>query len=252
MNHALLEGKTALVTGGTAGIGKGIVALFATHGANVVFCGRNAAKGAEVAQEVCAAAGRPDAATFVQADVADPKAMEDLVSHVLEKFKKLDILVNNAGITRDGLLMRMSEEQWDEVISVNLKSVYSTCRAAIRPMLKERCGSIINISSVVGLTGNAGQANYAAAKSGILGFTKSLAQEVASRQIKVNCICPGFVDTSMTGALNDVQRESILKKIPMGTMGVPQDIAYAALYLASDWSRYMTGQVLTVDGGMVM
>lgn len=252
MKNALLEGKVALVTGGTAGIGKGIVALFAAQGAHVVFCGRNAANGAQVAQEVSAACGRPDAAVFVQADVASPKAMEDLIAHVLERFKKIDILVNNAGITRDGLLMRMSEEQWDEVISVNLKSVYSTCRAAIRPMLKERCGSIINISSIVGLTGNAGQANYAAAKAGILGFTKSLAQEVASRKIKVNCICPGFVDTSMTGALNDVQRESILKKIPMGVMGVPEDIAYAALYLASDWSRYMTGQVLTVDGGMVM
>ena len=185
-------------------------------------------------------------------NIADTKSVEIFIQKLLESWGKLDILINNAGITRDGLLMKMKEEDWNTVIDVNLKSVYNTCQALIRPMIKAKSGKIINISSVVGLTGNAGQVNYAASKSGMIGFTKALAQEVATRGICVNCIAPGFIETRMTGVLTEAQKEGILKKIPMGKLGIPQDVAKAALFLASDLSDYITGQVLTVDGGMVM
>ena len=165
---------------------------------------------------------------------------------------RIDILVNNAGITRDNLLMKMTEEDWDRVIAVNLKSVYNTCQALVRSMLKARNGKIINITSVVGLNGNAGQANYAASKAGMIGFTQSLAKEVASRGICVNCIAPGFIKTPMTGVLTETQKEAIIKQVPMGRLGNPEEIAHAAVFLASSLSDYVTGQVLTVDGGMVM
>ncbi|MBY0529462.1 MAG: 3-oxoacyl-ACP reductase FabG [Rhabdochlamydiaceae bacterium] len=249
----LLKDKQALITGGTAGIGKEIALSFARQGASVAICGTNQ----ERASEVLAALeqmrqSESQRFEIVILDISDKKAVEDAVQHLLSAWGSIDILVNNAGITRDGLLMKMSEEDWDAVLNTNLKSVFNTCQVLVRPMLKARKGKIINISSVVGLTGNAGQANYAASKSGMIGFTKSLAQELATRGICVNCIAPGFIQTRMTDVLNDAQREGILKKIPMGRMGDPADIAHAAVFLASSLSDYITGQVLTVDGGMVM
>jgi len=249
----LLNHKKALITGGTAGIGKEIALQFARQGADVLVFGTNGERAAEVITELKAAQCREDQhfeALIV--NVADKKAVEETIQTLLTKFGAFDILVNNAGITRDGLLMKMSEEDWDTVLDVNLKSVYNTCQAIVRSMLKARSGKIINISSVVGLTGNPGQANYAASKSGMIGFTKALAQELASRNICVNCIAPGFIQTRMTDGLTEQQREGILKKIPMGRMGTPNEIAQAAVFLASSLSDYITGQVITVDGGMVM
>ncbi len=249
----LLKDKKALITGGTAGIGKEIALRYAREGAHVAIFGTNAERAAEMMKELEQARVSPEQKFFAEiVNVSDKKAVDDAIQHLLTHFGAFDILVNNAGITRDNLLMRMSEQDWDEVIGVNLKSIFNTCQTLIRPMLKAKGGKIINISSVVGLTGNAGQVNYAASKSGMIGFTKALAQELASRGICVNCIAPGFIGTRMTEALTDVQRESILKKIPMGRMGSPQEIADAAVFLASHLSNYITGQVLTVDGGMVM
>lgn len=249
----LLKGKKTLITGGTAGIGKEIAAAFAKQGADVAIFGTNEERAATALQELEGVRLTPDQrfATFI-VNVSEKASVEGAIQKLLESWGQVDVLVNNAGITRDGLLMRMSEEDWDQVIDVNLKSVYNTCQILVRPMIKAKGGKIINISSVVGLTGNAGQSNYAASKSGMIGFTKALAQEVATRNICVNCIAPGFIQTRMTGVLTDTQKEGILKKIPMGRMGDPQDIANAAIYLASDLSNYVTGQVLTVDGGMVM
>ncbi len=249
----LLQGKHALITGGTAGIGKEIALAFAKAGAHVAIFGTNAERSAQVLLELNQVKILEDQTFAAEVvNVSDTKAIEAAVQKLLASWGKVDILVNNAGITRDGLLMKMSEGDWDEVIDVNLKSVYNTCQALIRPMMKARAGKIINISSVVGLTGNAGQVNYAASKSGMIGFTKALAQEVATRNICVNCIAPGFIQTRMTDALTDAQKEGIMKKIPMGRLGQPEEIAKAALFLASNLSDYVTGQVLTVDGGMVM
>ncbi len=249
----LLKGKHALITGGTAGIGKAIALAFAKQGAHVAIFGTNPERSAQVVEEMTQAKVADDQRfTAVIVNVSDTKAVEAAIKELLAAWGKVDILVNNAGITRDTLLMKMSEADWDEVIDVNLKSVYNTCQALVRPMIKARSGKIINISSVVGLTGNAGQVNYAASKSGMIGFTKALAQEVATRNVCVNCIAPGFIETRMTGELTDAQKEGILKKIPMGRLGQPEEIAKAALFLASDLSDYVTGQVLTVDGGMVM
>jgi 3-oxoacyl-[acyl-carrier protein] reductase len=178
--------------------------------------------------------------------------VSETVEKLIQDWGKIDILVNNAGITRDNLLMKMSEEDWDLVMDVNLKSVYNTCKALCRPMMKARNGAIINISSVIGLTGNAGQINYAASKAGMIGFTKSLAKELASRGVRANCIAPGYIETQMTDGLPAPVKEAIITKIPMSRIGQPRDIAHAALFLASDLSSYMTGQILTVDGGMVM
>jgi 3-oxoacyl-[acyl-carrier protein] reductase len=249
----LLNAKKAIITGGTAGIGKEIALVFGKHGADVAIFGTNAERAAQVIDELKAVQCRPEQ-TFeaLIVNVSDKKSVEDAVQSLLARWGQVDILVNNAGITRDGLLMKMSEEDWDAVLDVNLKSVYNTCQTLVRPMLKAKGGKIINISSVVGLTGNAGQVNYAASKSGMIGFTKALAQELASRNICVNCIAPGFIATRMTDALTEPQREGILKKIPMGRMGNPNDIAQAAVFLASPLSDYITGQVITVDGGMVM
>ena len=249
----LLKAKKALITGGTAGIGKEIALAFAKQGADVAIFGTNAERATQVVQELEQARLSPEQ-KFISyiVNVSEKASVEGTIQQLLAAWGQLDVLVNNAGITRDGLLMRMSEEDWDQVIDVNLKSVYNTCQALVRPMIKAKGGKIINISSVVGLTGNAGQANYAASKSGMIGFTKALAQELATRNICVNCIAPGFIETRMTDGLTDGQKEGLLKKIPMGRMGNPQDIANAAVFLASNLSDYVTGQVLTVDGGMVM
>jgi 3-oxoacyl-[acyl-carrier protein] reductase len=249
----LLKAKKALITGGTAGIGKEIAIAFVKQGADVAIFGTNAERAAQVIQELEQARISPEqqCASFI-VNVSEKFIVENTIQQLLIQWGQVDVLVNNAGITRDGLLMRMTEEDWDQVIDVNLKSVYNTCQALVRPMIKAKGGKIINISSVVGLTGNAGQANYAASKSGMIGFTKALALELATRNICVNCIAPGFIQTRMTADLTDGQKEGILKKIPMGRMGNPQDIAHAAIYLASNLSDYVTGQVLTVDGGMVM
>jgi 3-oxoacyl-[acyl-carrier protein] reductase len=249
----LLKGKKALITGGTAGIGKEIAVVFAKQGADVAIFGTNPERAAQVVLELEQARISPEQHfdSFI-VNVSEKASVETAIKQLLVKWGQVDVLVNNAGITRDGLLMRMTEEDWDQVIDVNLKSVYNTCQCLVRPMIKAKGGKIINISSVVGLTGNAGQANYAASKSGMIGFTKALALELATRNICVNCIAPGFIQTRMTDVLTEGQKEGLLKKIPMGRMGSPQDIANAAVYLASNLSDYVTGQVLTVDGGMVM
>jgi len=253
MFTGILKGKKALITGGTAGIGKSIALKMAQEGADVVVFGTNLERASLVVkemQELAEGSGQNFSSQIV--DVSNKASVDAAIEAVLSDWGKVDILVNNAGITRDGLLMKMSEEDWDQVLATNLKSVYNTCRSLVRVMLKAKAGKIINISSVVGLTGNAGQANYCASKAGMIGFTKALAQELASRGICVNCIAPGFIQTKMTDVLTDGQKEGILNQIPMRKMGQTEDIANAALFLASPLSSYITGQVLTVDGGMVM
>lgn len=245
----LLKDQVALITGGTAGIGKEIAIKFAEQGAKVVIFGTNADRGNEVVNTISAKGG---SAFFYSVDVSQTSSVDEAIKKILEQHGHVDVLVNNAGITRDQLLMKMTEEEWDAVFNVNVKSCYNTAKALIRAMMKARKGKIINMSSVVGLTGNAGQVNYAASKAAIIGFTKALAKEVASRNICVNCIAPGFIETNMTNALTDNQKSDILKEIPMGRMGTTAEIANAALYLASMLSDYVTGQVLTVDGGMAM
>lgn len=246
----LLKNQTAIVTGGTAGIGRAIALKLAEQGAKVGLLGTNAERGAKVVEEIRSLNG--ESALFLQVDIANTGQVDSAIKQVLEQFKQVDILVNNAGITCDQLIMKMSEEEWDRVMAVNVKSCYNTCHALVRPMMKARKGKIINVSSVVGLTGNPGQVNYAASKAAIIGFTKALALELASRNICVNCIAPGFIETSMTEVMTPAQKEATLAKIPLGKMGQPGDIANAALFLASHLSDYITGQVFTVDGGMVM
>ena len=241
-----LEGQVAFVTGATAGIGKAIAKTFAAHGAHVIALGTNRERGEELASQ---GAGR---ITFMQVDVSNKEQVEKAIEETLAKFQKIDILVNNAGITRDGLLMRMSDDDWEKVLQVNLTSCFYTCRAVLRPFMKARRGKIINVSSVVGLMGNPGQTNYAASKGALISFSKSLAKEVASRSITVNCIAPGYIDTSMTEKLPEAKREEAISHIPLGRMGRPEDIAEACLFLASPAADYMTGQVLVVDGGLVM
>lgn len=249
----LLQNKSAVVTGATAGIGREIALQFARNGASVAIVGTNKERAAQVLQELEEARIAPEQRFCIEIlDVSNKEAVSQAIERLLAFFGKIDVLVNNAGITRDNLLMKMTEEEWDSVISTNLKSVYNFCQSLIRPMIKAKSGKIINISSVIGLTGNAGQVNYAASKSGIIGFTKALALEVATRNICVNCVAPGFISTRMTDVLTEAQKEGILEKIPMGRMGTPEEIAHAVLFLASYLSSYMTGQVLTVDGGMVM
>jgi 3-oxoacyl-[acyl-carrier protein] reductase len=247
----VLQNKTALITGGTAGLGKAIALKFAEQGAKVVIFGTNAERGAAVVEEIRRLTGG-DNATFYAVHVGKTVEVEEVIKKVYQVYPQIDILVNNAGITSDQLLMRMSEEEWDNVMDINIKSCYNTCRAVVRSMMKARKGKIINMSSVVGLTGNAGQTNYAASKAAIVGFTKALAKELAPRNICVNCIAPGFIETSMTEVLTPAQKEATLAQIPLGRMGEPVEIANAALYLASSLADYMTGQVLVVDGGMVM
>lgn len=248
MNMISLEGKTAVVTGASRGLGRAIAEEFARAGADLVI-NYNSTPCDDLVKAV-EALGRK--AIAVQADVSKVADCERLVDTAIKEFGKLDILVNNAGITRDTLLMRMDEEAWDSVINTNLKSAYATCKAACRPMMKARSGSIINVSSVSGLMGQAGQANYAASKAGLIGFTKTLARELAARGIRANAIAPGFVASDMTAALDDKIKEQVLKEIPMGRFGEPADIAAGALFLASDMSKYVTGSTLVIDGGITM
>ena len=246
----LLENKIALVTGASRGIGREIAKRFAQQGATVAFTYLSSIeKGQALEAELTAFGGK---AKGYRSDASDFKAAEELVTQVVADFGTLDILVNNAGITRDTLLMRMSEEQWDEVLRVNLKSVFNLTKAATKPMMRAKSGSIINITSVVGLMGNAGQANYSASKAGILGFTKSVAKELGSRNIRSNALAPGFIETEMTSELNEKALEDWLKNIPLKRAGKGEDVADACVFLASDMSKYMTGQVLQVDGGMLM
>ncbi|MBB6675486.1 3-oxoacyl-[acyl-carrier-protein] reductase [Cohnella nanjingensis] len=245
-----LTGKTALVTGASRGIGRAIAIALAEAGADVAvnYAGSEAAA-AETAKAIVALGRR---AILVQANVGKAAEFDAMVQTTLESFGKLDILVNNAGITRDNLIMRMKEEEFDAVIETNLKGVFNGIKAVTRPMMKQRAGRIINISSVVGVLGNAGQANYVAAKAGVIGLTKSAARELSSRGITVNAVAPGFIETDMTDKLSPELREGMLKDIPLGRMGKPEEIASAVLYLASDAAAYMTGQTIHVDGGMYM
>ena len=246
----LLGGKIALVTGGSRGIGRAIALTLAKEGAAVAinFAG-NAAAAEEVKSLIEAEGGK---AMVVQADVSNTEAVDNMVKAVVEEFGGIDILVNNAGITRDGLLMRMKEEDWDAVIDTNLKGVFYCTKVVSKLMMKKRSGRIVNMSSVVGLTGNAGQANYAAAKAGVMGFSKSMAKELASRGITVNMVAPGYIDTDMTSVLPEKVREAMVAGIPLGRTGSAEDVAGAVLYLVSDYASYVTGQVINVDGGMVM
>jgi 3-oxoacyl-[acyl-carrier protein] reductase len=243
----ILTGKTALITGGTSGIGLAIAECFAEQGAQVTVFGTNPEKGANALASIEQKAPGSNA-RFLPVNVSDFQKVEEAIASL----GKLDILVNCAGITRDGLLMKMTEEDWDTVLDVNAKSCFNTCKAVIRQMLKARSGKILNIASVIGLVGNPGQVNYAASKGAIIAMTKALALEVAPRNIQVNCIAPGFIRTAMTDALTEEQREAILKRIPLGRMGHPEEVAKAALFLVSSLADYITGQVITVDGGMVM
>lgn len=245
----LLEGKTAIITGASRGIGRGIALKFAEQGANVAFTYLSSVEKGQALEKELEAFGVK--AKGYRSDAADFKAAEELVNAVVADFGTIEILVNNAGITRDTLLMRMNEQQWDEVINANLKSIFNLTKAITKPMLKQRKGSIINMSSVVGVKGNAGQANYAASKAGIIGFTKSVALELGSRNIRSNAIAPGFIETEMTAALDPKVVEGWREGIPMKRGGTPEDIANATVFLASDMSAYITGQVLSVCGGML-
>ncbi len=245
-----LQDKIALVTGSSSGIGAAIAKELATRGATVAINYRgNAAGAAAVAAEISAAGGK---SALFQADVSNVEEATALVKAVEKELGRIDILVNNAGTTRDTLLMTMKEADWDAVIDTNLKSVYAVTRAALRGMLKKRNGRIINITSVVGLAGQGGQANYAASKAGIIGLTKSLAREVGSRNITVNAVAPGFVPTALTDVLTDEQREAVIAQTPLGRLGTPEEVAYAVAALADDRAAFITGQVLSVDGGLVM
>ncbi|MBX3746707.1 MAG: 3-oxoacyl-[acyl-carrier-protein] reductase [Verrucomicrobiae bacterium] len=246
---SLLAGKSAVVTGAGRGIGRAIALRFAAEGANVACVSRTRENAERVAEEV-RSAGRQAWAFAV--DVADAEAVRQAGEAILAEIKAVDVLVNNAGITRDGLVMRLAESDWDEVLDTNLKGAFHVTRAFSRAFLKQRSGRIINVASIIGLIGNAGQANYAASKAGLIGFTKSVAREFASRGVTCNAIAPGFITTDMTAALGDDLRAQLLARIPMNCLGEPEDIAQAALYLAGPGGRYVTGQVLVVDGGMVM
>lgn len=245
----LLQGKTALVTGASKGIGKKIAEVFAAHGANVAFTYLSSIEKGQALEQELAAAGTK--VKGYRSDASNFQAAEDLINSIVADFGAIDIVVNNAGITKDGLLMRMSEEQWDDVINTNLKSIFNVTKAASKPMMKQRSGVFINMSSIVGLQGNAGQANYAASKAGILGFTKSIAKELGSRNIRSNAIAPGFIRTEMTDALPQDIVAGWSKMIPLQRMGETEDIANVALFLASDMGAYVNGQVISVCGGML-
>jgi len=244
-----LSDKTAIVTGASRGIGAAIARKFCGQGANVMLCSRSAESVAAIADSLSREGWN---AKSTQADISNKADVEALVDLTLQEFSRVDILVNNAGVTRDALFMRMKDEDWDTVLQTNLTGTAYCMRAVIRPMLRQKNGRIINISSVIGLMGNAGQANYAASKAGIIGLTKSIAKEVGRRGITVNAIAPGFITTDMTVKLSEQDQQKILDIIPMGCFGGPEDVAETALFLASDVARYITGQVIQIDGGMVM
>lgn len=245
----MLQGKVVLVTGGSRGIGESIVRKFAQHGADIVFTYLSSAEKAEaLATELSET--HHIKVKAVRSDASKYDESEQLITDVVNEFGKLDVLVNNAGITKDTLMLRMSEEQWDQVIEVNLKSVFNLTKHALKPMMKNRSGSIINMGSVVGVFGNAGQANYAASKAGIIGFSKSIAKEVGSRNIRCNVIAPGFIETDMTHVLTEEQKKAYAESIPLKKLGSGEDVANACLYLGSDLGQYVTGQVLSVCGGL--
>jgi len=246
MTHIDLTGRTAFVTGSTRGIGLAVAQALHAAGAKVAIVGRDAARAREVA------AGLGDRAAGVGCDVADRAQVEAALAAAEAALGPIDILVNNAGLTRDNILLRLSDEDWDVVLDANLKGAFLTIRAVIKGMMKRRAGRIINITSVVGLTGNKGQANYAASKAGLVGLTKSVAKEYAARGVLANCVAPGFIETDMTAALPSEARAALLEDIALGRLGRPEDIAAAVLFLASDLASYITGQVLVVDGGMVI
>ena len=244
------QGRVALITGSSSGIGAATAKELAAGGAKVAVHYRGNSDGAMAVQEAITSAG--GSCKIYQADVANVEAAASMVKQVQADLGGLDILVNNAGTTRDTLLMTMKEEEWDVVIDTNLKSVYAVTKAAVRGMIRQRWGRIINVTSVVGISGQAGQSNYAASKAGIIGFTKSLAREVASRAITVNAVAPGFIPTQLTDVLNEEQRAGILVNTPLGRMGTPEEVAWAVAFLASERSAFITGHVLSVDGGLVM
>ena len=245
-----LRDKVAIITGASRGIGREIAILFAREGARLTVTARDQGLLKSLSDEI-RSQGLPEPFLFAL-DVRDAEKVEEMTDKTLDKYGRVDILVNNAGITRDGLLLRMSDADWDEVLDTNLKGAFICMRSVAKPMMRQRAGRIINMASVIGLAGNAGQANYAASKAGIIALTKSVAKELGSRNILINAIAPGFIETDMTQVLGDDVKDTILKSIPVGFLGKPLDVAKTALFLASDESRFITGQVITVDGGMVM